>query len=410
MDGKAFFVLLACGALFEVWLLSQTGRARAISRQRVSQHSADALAAESIIMSQPPACVGANYVTLLTGARYAAPAACLPHQLRRVGALVCPVLLVYNDSDPLLPLPLLEAAYGLNHMLPLSRLHTRVATYSASQRANESQHATHGRRLFSGNEMKNTHLKLWLWALIEYERLVFLDIDIVILRNVSDLLTIQPSPMPDGQRGIAATTCKSKYENRYFNSGIVVFSPSLQVLGKLLDIERFTNYPWNGYIPSQGGKGSEWIDICAPRDDPGKADRMPEFALAQNSTFSTPFGRCRSKHGGRSPHRMPKACEQKFTDQSILNHIYTSHTLLEHRFNDNNRYALGESHIVHFVGERKPWDPSRDKFASAGRRNATQVWLHRCARFIPHAPNGSVAVLGSAGGMLRDPSKARGWA
>ena len=41
---------------------------------------------------------GATFVTLLTGSRYAAPAACLPVQLRAVNS-ICRVLLVYNDAD-----------------------------------------------------------------------------------------------------------------------------------------------------------------------------------------------------------------------------------------------------------------------------------------------------------------------
>jgi hypothetical protein len=160
----------------------------------------------------------------------------------------------------------------------------------------------------------------------------------------------------------------------------MVFSPSLRILSQLLDIERFTNYPWNGYIPAVG-KGAEWVDICSPRDDPGKIDRMPEYAWRKNSSVS-PMGRCRNKYGGRLPVRMAKACETKFTDQSILNHVFQSHALLARSFNDCNHYDLNASHIIHFVGERKPWDPAHDRLASAGRRNATKVWQHRCAHVM----------------------------
>lgn len=326
---------------------------------------------------QPPACRTANYVTLLTGPRYAAAAACLPHQLRRVGALICPILLVYNDADTLLPLDMLTSAYGSEHMVPLSRLQERFNQFRATQ---SKVTPIRGRRLFDGSEVQNTHLKLWLWAMPERQRLVFLDIDTLILRNISELLTVEPAQHAESQEGIASITCKSKYGSRFFNSGLLVFSPSLKSLNNILEVERFSKYPWNGYIPHMG-KGSEWVDICSPRDDPLKAERMPEFARRPNSSSSA-LGKCRSKYGGRTPVRMSKACESKFTDQSILNHVYQKHTLLSHTFNDNSHFSLRDSHIIHFVGEKKPWDPTRDRYASEARRNATRMWQHRCARFM----------------------------
>ena len=319
---------------------------------------------------QPATCSHANYVTLLTGSRYAGPAACLPHQLRQVGALICPIVLVYNDADTSLPLPLLESIYGVNHMVPLSRLRERHARYRASLKP---ALPVHGRRLFtSSQEALNTHLKLWLWALDGMRHAVFIDIDILVQRSISDLLSVAPR-----KGAIASVTCKSKYGERFFNSGLLVFAPSLPELERLLEIERFSNFPWNGHIPH---RDDAWPDICAPRDDPHAAERMPRFANSSNFLRD-----CRSAYGpGRQPGMMSKACESKLTDQSVLNHVYPKHLNLSRGYNDAKGFALETSHIVHFVGEKKPWDVSalRDKYASAGRRNATAVWQHRCSRFM----------------------------
>ena len=118
-------------------------------------------------MVQPPACADANYVTLLSGKRYAAAAACLPHQLRRVGALVCPILLVYNDTDPSLPIRMLTSAYGKEHMVPLSQLHERFEQFRVERQHKTFSGPAHGRRLFDASEVQNTHHKLWLWAIPE---------------------------------------------------------------------------------------------------------------------------------------------------------------------------------------------------------------------------------------------------
>ena len=325
----------------------------------------------SALAPSSPACVNATFVTLLTGVRYAAAAACLPKQLRFVNS-TCPLLLVYNDADSSLPLPMLRDAYGAHRMLPLRRLKARY---------NRTRHARHeappvsgaGRRLFAtAAEAANTHQKLWLWALPIKGRAVFLDIDILLFRNIDALLEIAPTPQTDGRPGLGAVTCKSKYGERYFNSGVLVFTPSLRALEQLLMYQHFASGLWHGHVPHLG---DAWPNICAPIDDPFRAVRM-----FPNS--SRPLGECRNRHGpGRQPGMMSKACESKLTDQSIFNSVFTRHTAIPRSFN----LAAGNvdeptNRIMHFVGEPKPWsdNPFSGRSSEPLRRHATQEWRRRC--------------------------------
>lgn len=327
---------------------------------------------------------GATFVTLLTGSRYAAPAACLPAQLRAVNS-ICRPLLVYNDADSSLPLPMLRDAFGASHMLPLGQLrarynhtwHRREAGHKARAQAVAKADGLppHGRRLFAnGAEAANTHLKLWLWALPLAGRAVFLDIDIVILHNIDELLRIVPQPRAENGPAIGAVTCKSKYGERYFNSGVLVFTPSLRVLSRLLLQAHYASGLWRGHVPHAG---EAWPHICAPMHDPWAAKR-----LFPNS--SHPLADCRSRYGpGKQPHMMSKACESKLTDQSIFNAVFPTHTSLPGRFNVDPSRGMGKNestHIAHFVGEPKPWsaNPFSGRGSSLLRRQATEEWRSRC--------------------------------
>ena len=97
---------------------------------------------------------------------------------------------------------------------------------------------------------------------------------------------------------------------------------------------------------------------------------------------SNPLAACRNKYGpGALPATISKACESKYTDQSIFNYVYHSHALIPGTYNDANRFNLTAAHMVHFVGEPKPWDVSQHgRAAVTGRANASLLWRQRCAR------------------------------
>ena len=322
--------------------------------------------------SPASACSNGSFVTLITGARYAAAAACLPRQLAMVGS-ACNMSLVYDDTDAAMPVSMLQKAYGSDNMFAISALKARYFEWLNGTKTKTDthphQHAKHGRRLYEGQETHNTHDKLWIFAL-PMKLAVFLDIDMLILREVDSLLSMEEQIPPDG---IGACTCKSKYGARYFNSGLLVFRPSFKMLQRLLAIDRWASSPWNGHIPHANEK---WPDICAPADDPTAHHRM--FPNATSSLHE-----CRNKYGpGRQPGMMAKACESKLTDQSIFNHVYTSHAAVNGLYNDAHHYMLDRSHIVHFVGEPKPWNtrgynPKHN--VNEQRWNATKEWQLRCA-------------------------------
>jgi hypothetical protein len=256
-------------------------------------------------------------------------------------------------------------------MLPLSLLKARYKWPPPRPRA---QVPAAGRRLFSSSEAYNTHLKLWLWALPTTHRVVYLDIDILILRNIDALLDVVPPTLPDGSPGLGAVTCKSKYGERFFNSGILVLTPSLRTLERLLELGRFASAPWNGHIPRPADK---WPDICAPRDDPVAAKRL----FPNNASHS--LAACRQHYGpGHTPSKMIKACESKLTDQSILNTVFHSHASLPRGFNmQYGDLDANSSAIVHFVGEPKPWslNAMTGRGKEPARRNATARWQRQCA-------------------------------
>ena len=324
---------------------------------------------------QDASCIGnATFVTLLSGERYASAASCLPKQLAQMNSS-CPLLLVFNDKDSSIPLDKLRSAYSGRHsMLPLSTLTMRHPAHEQSTRSS-------GRMLLStSREATTTHLKIWLWALRLPGRAVFLDLDILLVRNVDELLRIQPENRANGAPGIGAVTCKSKYGDRFFNSGIFIFSPSLRTLGHLLELARFASSPWNGHIPHRGDR---WPKICSPPEDPWAAKRL--FPNA-----SKPLAECRNHYGpGKQPSRMTKACETKLTDQSIFNAYFHTHTLLPKGFNLAS-YSPSEvnHHIVHFVGEPKPWSGTPFSGARARdpqRQHAIKEWQRRCEWVAPAA-------------------------
>ena len=308
----------------------------------------------------PGDCGNSSFVTVLTGEKYVAAAACLPAQLRYVGS-TCQLLLLYDDADASLPLPLLQQSYGVDRMIPVSTLKARVA-------------ATTGRRLYTSSDYTNLFLKLWLWAL-PIKRAVFLDLDVVIVQNIDDLLRVDAA--------LAAVFC-TVAGGIYYNTGIMAFEPSLYHLRELLWHVRFVGSPWHGFHPH----GDEvYADICAPIHDPFAHKIL--FANATN-----PFSTCRQAFGpGKQPIHIQKACESKHTDQSIINHVLAGRkdnlwgrpvVRLSTRYNDNPWTGLlNDTRIFHFAGEPKPWAENalrrvRVHGLADSRYEAVELWRDRC--------------------------------
>lgn len=323
-----------------------------------------------------------SFVTLAAGDRAVAGALCLKRQMRLVNSS-CPLRIVIEDQASLKMSPSsverIARAYGAESVVLMSTLIARVRTRG------------HGRRLILdalGAEASTS--KYWLWAWPTQEKLAFLDTDILILRNVDDLLDVQLS----SRSSLAAIPSCSSANIQWFNGGVLVFIPSLNLLQKLQTLDRWTHYPWRGFI----GKG-RWADICAPFDGCKEYDclaaRRVLNGLFRNGSYlsnserqkrsseqtNDPFKACRWYFNGsfHPSGRIPLACEPRYTDQSILNRAFPHYMQLPNYYNvvrqprvdlpcewpmnTSERVAVcrygfqttGDVAIIHAVGEPKPW-------------------------------------------------------
>lgn len=93
----------------------------------------------------------------------------------------------------------------------LSRFWQRIV--EVSNIANPNSHAEYGLASFD-----TTYTKLHLWALEEYKRLIYLDADAIVLRNIDEL---KEAP------SFAAAPCM--WIPNTFNSGVMVLEPSRPV-------------------------------------------------------------------------------------------------------------------------------------------------------------------------------------
>ena len=204
-------------------------------------------------------CNGA-FVAFLSGDRYLAGALCLHQSLLSVNSR-CPFVLVYDDRPEFEPsvrsLRKLVKTFRPENLVPITALFSQWPRVSHTVRQNFStwRHFNYsapqqlpvpspisagdrhrvplpaGRRLYQSMELYNTQLKLWLFALPEaqYQRIVVLDIDMVVVCNIDFLLTSFVLSKP-----VAAVSACS----HYFNSGLFVASPRLAQLKGLLAVNR----------------------------------------------------------------------------------------------------------------------------------------------------------------------------
>lgn len=186
-------------------------------------------------------------------------------------------------------------------------------------------------------------IKLWLFALppSRFRRVAFLDLDLLITRNIDELLARSDATLA----AVPAPNCKP-HGLPVFNSGVLVFSPSLRTLRSLLIRLRFSMAPWHGALPASeerrqnttpgASSWPSWVDMCAPvsvlfgGDLSASASGgclLPNCLRAARlfPNSSQPFSACRRRFGGLlAPTRRKRAfadavCEPKMTDQSILN-------------------------------------------------------------------------------------------
>ena len=316
--------------------------------------------------SHPGSCApDAAFVTLVANESYVQGALCLRQSLARVGS-ACPLVLVVADPLPAEAMSALEAGFNASHLVSLSALRQRLDRYEQRQlarrvRADEQKQLV-GRRLSvsrqlsqaaagaplrntrqltrAGGWARRTHQKLLLFALRGYRKAAFLDIDMLVLRNI-DVLLDQPA---------FAAVAALPYTTRSFNSGVFVFEPSLATAAALDDLsQRATFRPVR---PSSGGTPSQ-IRIR------GYGER---FALS---------------------------------DQSILNHHFRERwKALPFGYNLGVKvkqvapriWQRIELAVVHYVHRPKPWEaslaeahsPMSELTRKLGIETLVRAWRWRC--------------------------------
>lgn len=329
------------------------------------------------------------FVTLIANESYVSGALCLKRSLMRVRS-ACPIVLVVADPLPADAMAQLESEYDSSNIRRLSALRLSLDTYEqrVAHGPQDKLGVSAGRRLQhlqpagsakgkGGGELRNTrqlhraggwakrtHQKLLLFALGGYRRMAFLDIDMLVTRNIDALLDSQLIPAS------FAAVAALPYSTSSFNSGVFVFEPSLATAAALDDLSRRATFR-----PVRSGAGG---------------------------------GSSAGRGGmGAGPIRVRGAGERfQLTDQSILNHHFQGrwHSLpfgynlgVKVRQVSPKLWARVELAVIHYVHRPKPWEHTlADPDSSMSRLTrrlgiepVIRAWRHRCLG----APAGDLQAL-----------------
>lgn len=88
--------------------------------------------------------------------------------------------------------------------------------------------------------------KLWIWSLVEYSKVAFMDSDIVVLKNIDDIFD---TPLEIGEIGAAIYCSHSCDCERTWNAGVMVVRPNAESFKNIVD--GFDTIIWGG----QGDQG-----------------------------------------------------------------------------------------------------------------------------------------------------------
>ena len=300
----------------------------------------------------------AAFVTLVANESYVQGALCLKRTLQRLSS-ACPIVLVVADG--LAPTAMVELQGEFKDVRALSALRQRLDRYeqralsrSGGRRLEEERDASAGvtpsgvikstRQLGrAGGWARRTHQKLLLFALKGYRKAAFLDLDMLIVRNIDAILE-QPA---------FSAVAALPYTRTSFNSGVFVFEPSLATAAALDDLSQ-------------------------------RATFKPVRKSADGSSSSAGMVRIRG-YGERFA----------LSDQSILNHHYrATWNQLPYGYNLGVKvrqvapklWGKVELAVVHFVHRPKPWEPSLSDATSPmsqltrklGIDALTRAWRWRC--------------------------------
>ena len=81
-----------------------------------------------------------------------------------------------------------------------------------------------------GDYFKGSYTKLFIWSMTEYERLVYLDADVMVLANIDHLFD-------------CGTFCAAFRHSDLFNTGVLVIEPSTRIYKDMLEkVQKFSSY------------------------------------------------------------------------------------------------------------------------------------------------------------------------
>ena len=332
--------------------------------------------------------------------------------------------MVYSDVDEMrnistATLKHMAESVGPTNLIPLTALIRRAQTHPsiawpmdaasfprpALDDASVVRKWTNAAQWGAGRLAYGVH-KYWLWALESerFPRVVYLDADVLIARNIDSLLHIK---FEEQLAAVSSAPLCSKGNG--FNSGVLVLKPSLLSLVRLLLGHRLVNFPWKGRVPIfddvrlsrsgplmlqrnhsrrrtvSGNFGvqtavnqetvlvANWAERCLPsgcnsvKCAPAETLAIPKLAAALGPNKTGFLSKCRVFHGGKykTGALIQKSCERHAWDQSVLNWLFSSKWFsLPKEYNVQAQDAVSQERgtisVIHFAGEPKPWGDLKD--------------------------------------------------
>lgn len=165
------------------------------------------------------------YVTLVTNADYALGATALVRSLRLTGTQVDIVVMHTGgvDAAALAPIEALGARLARADLLPTSdafnERHARAKIHAAHPFTKGNKPAFH--------TPLDNFVKLRLWEMEQYEKIVFIDADAIVLRNIDRLFSYP-------EFSAAPNVYESLADFHRLNSGVFVARPSRRTFAALL--------------------------------------------------------------------------------------------------------------------------------------------------------------------------------
>lgn len=165
-----------------------------------------------------------SYVTLITNADYLLGAQALARSLRMCGAQAPLAALTIGDLDGLDTLAALGCQIIPAEPLPLSdsfrQRHTREAQHTNAPFIKGNKPQFH--------DPLHNFVKLRLWELTQYDRVIFLDADTVVLQNIDHLFHYP-------EFCAAPNVYESLHDFHRLNSGVFTAKPSQRTFEMMLD-------------------------------------------------------------------------------------------------------------------------------------------------------------------------------